>query len=47
LAGVPVIALPGEMFGAGFGTGVQIAAAPGQDAALLAFAAAFAESAGC
>lgn len=43
LAGVPVIALPGEMFGAGFGTGVQIAAAPGQDAGLLAFSAALAE----
>jgi Asp-tRNA(Asn)/Glu-tRNA(Gln) amidotransferase A subunit family amidase len=39
LTGVPVISLPGELLGAPLGTGVQIAAAPGKDAALLAFAA--------
>jgi Asp-tRNA(Asn)/Glu-tRNA(Gln) amidotransferase A subunit family amidase len=38
LAGVPVVSLPGELLGAPLGTGVQLAAAPGQDAALLAFA---------
>jgi aspartyl-tRNA(Asn)/glutamyl-tRNA(Gln) amidotransferase subunit A len=37
LGGLPVAALPGEMAGAGFGTGVQIAAASGDDAELLAF----------
>jgi aspartyl-tRNA(Asn)/glutamyl-tRNA(Gln) amidotransferase subunit A len=37
LGGLPVAALPGKMVGAGFGTGVQIAAAAGEDAALLAF----------
>ena len=35
LAGLPVVALPGSRFG----TGIQLAAAPGNDAALLAFAA--------
>jgi Asp-tRNA(Asn)/Glu-tRNA(Gln) amidotransferase A subunit family amidase len=40
LAGLPALSLPGEMIGAGFGTGVQIAAAPGNDAMLLAFASA-------
>jgi Asp-tRNA(Asn)/Glu-tRNA(Gln) amidotransferase A subunit family amidase len=44
LAGVPVIALPGELIGAPFGTGIQLAAAPGKDAALLAFAAHLAQS---
>jgi Asp-tRNA(Asn)/Glu-tRNA(Gln) amidotransferase A subunit family amidase len=39
LAGLPVVALPGEILGAPFGTGVQFAAAPGNDAALLAYAA--------
>jgi Asp-tRNA(Asn)/Glu-tRNA(Gln) amidotransferase A subunit family amidase len=39
LAGVPVLTLPGELIGAPFGTGIQLAAAPGKDAALLAFAA--------
>ncbi len=38
LAGVPVITLPGELIGAPRGTGVQIAAAAGEDAMLLAFA---------
>jgi Asp-tRNA(Asn)/Glu-tRNA(Gln) amidotransferase A subunit family amidase len=38
LAGSPVLGLPGELIGAPFGTGVQVAAAPGKDAALLAFA---------
>ena len=39
LTGAPVIALPGELIGGPFGTGIQIAAAPGKDAFLLAFAA--------
>jgi Asp-tRNA(Asn)/Glu-tRNA(Gln) amidotransferase A subunit family amidase len=39
LAGVPVISLPGEIIRGPFGTGIQLAAAPGKDAALLAFAA--------
>jgi Asp-tRNA(Asn)/Glu-tRNA(Gln) amidotransferase A subunit family amidase len=38
LAGLPVVALPGEMIGGPLGTGVQLAAAPGNDAALLAYA---------
>ena len=38
LAGLPVVALPGEMIGGAFGTGIQIAAAAGEDASLLAFA---------
>jgi Asp-tRNA(Asn)/Glu-tRNA(Gln) amidotransferase A subunit family amidase len=38
LAGCPVVSLPGEIIGAPFGTGVQLAAAPGEDALLLAFA---------
>ena len=37
LAGSPVVALPGELIGGPFGTGVQVAAAPGRDAELLAF----------
>lgn len=40
LARVPVVALPGELLGASFGTGLQIAAAPGRDGSLLALAAA-------
>ena len=44
LAGLPVIALPGEIIGGPFGTGVQIAAAPGNDAALLAYAGALAQT---
>jgi Asp-tRNA(Asn)/Glu-tRNA(Gln) amidotransferase A subunit family amidase len=43
VAGLPVVALPGEMIGAPLGTGVQIAAAPGEDAALLAYAGALAQ----
>jgi aspartyl-tRNA(Asn)/glutamyl-tRNA(Gln) amidotransferase subunit A len=39
LAGLPAIALPGEYVGASCGTGVQLLAAPMQDASLLAFAA--------
>jgi Asp-tRNA(Asn)/Glu-tRNA(Gln) amidotransferase A subunit family amidase len=42
LGGLPVVALPGEMLGAPFGTGVQLAAAPRADAALIAFAASLA-----
>jgi aspartyl-tRNA(Asn)/glutamyl-tRNA(Gln) amidotransferase subunit A len=38
LAGLPAIALPGEHVGASRGTGVQLLAAPMQDASLLAFA---------
>jgi Asp-tRNA(Asn)/Glu-tRNA(Gln) amidotransferase A subunit family amidase len=44
LAGLPVVALPGEMIGAPLGTGVQIAAAPGKDAALLAYAGALTQA---
>jgi aspartyl-tRNA(Asn)/glutamyl-tRNA(Gln) amidotransferase subunit A len=40
LAGVPALSLPGEIIGAAFGTGVQIAAAVNADPVLLAFAAA-------
>lgn len=43
LAGLPVLALPGEILGAPLGTGVQIAAPPGKDAELLAYAAALGE----
>jgi aspartyl-tRNA(Asn)/glutamyl-tRNA(Gln) amidotransferase subunit A len=43
MAGLPVVALPGEMIGAGLGTGVQIAAAPGKDAELLAHVGAVAQ----
>jgi aspartyl-tRNA(Asn)/glutamyl-tRNA(Gln) amidotransferase subunit A len=39
LAGLPALSLPGETIGAAFGTGVQIAAAPGADPMLVAFAA--------
>ena len=44
LAGLPAVTLPGESIGAPFGTGIQIAAAQGEDAALLAFAASLAYS---
>jgi aspartyl-tRNA(Asn)/glutamyl-tRNA(Gln) amidotransferase subunit A len=39
LAGLPVVTLPGELIGAPFGTGVQLAAAQLEDANLLAYAA--------
>jgi aspartyl-tRNA(Asn)/glutamyl-tRNA(Gln) amidotransferase subunit A len=39
LAGLPAVSLPGELIGAPFGTGIQIAAAPGHDPMLLGFAA--------
>jgi Asp-tRNA(Asn)/Glu-tRNA(Gln) amidotransferase A subunit family amidase len=39
LAGLPTVTLAGEAIGAPFGTGMQLIAAPMQDAALLAFAA--------
>jgi Asp-tRNA(Asn)/Glu-tRNA(Gln) amidotransferase A subunit family amidase len=38
LAGLPAITLPGEHLGAPIGTGIQLLAAPLQDASLLAFA---------
>ena len=38
LSGLPAVALPGEHIGAALGTGVQLMAAPMQDASLLAFA---------
>jgi Asp-tRNA(Asn)/Glu-tRNA(Gln) amidotransferase A subunit family amidase len=38
LAGLPAVTLPGEHIGAALGTGVQLLAAPMQDASLLAFA---------
>jgi len=38
LAGLPAVVLPGEHIGAAFGTGIQLLAAPMQDASLLAFA---------
>jgi Asp-tRNA(Asn)/Glu-tRNA(Gln) amidotransferase A subunit family amidase len=38
LSGLPAVILPGEHIGAPFGTGVQLLAAPMQDAPLLAFA---------
>jgi len=38
LAGLPAITLPGEHIGGALGTGVQLLAAPMQDASLLAFA---------
>ncbi len=44
LGGVPVVALPGELLGGAPGTGMQIAAAAGRDAALLAFAGALGQS---
>jgi Asp-tRNA(Asn)/Glu-tRNA(Gln) amidotransferase A subunit family amidase len=39
LAGLPTVTLAGEAIGAPFGTGMQLIAAPMQDASLLAFAA--------
>jgi len=39
LAGLPAVTLAGEAIGAPFGTGMQLVAAPMQDAVLLAFAA--------
>jgi len=45
LAGLPTVTLPGEAVGDYFGTGVQLAAQKGRDAALLAFAAAVSVSA--
>jgi Asp-tRNA(Asn)/Glu-tRNA(Gln) amidotransferase A subunit family amidase len=42
LSGLPAIILPGEHISAPFGTGVQLLAAPMQDASLLAFASALA-----
>jgi Asp-tRNA(Asn)/Glu-tRNA(Gln) amidotransferase A subunit family amidase len=39
LGGLPTVTLAGEAIGAPFGTGMQLIAAPMQDAALLAFAA--------
>ena len=44
LAGLPVLSLPGELIGSARGTGVQIAAAAGSDAKLLALAAAVGSS---
>jgi aspartyl-tRNA(Asn)/glutamyl-tRNA(Gln) amidotransferase subunit A len=38
LAGLPAITLPGEHIGAPLGTGIQLLAAPMNDASLLAFA---------
>jgi Asp-tRNA(Asn)/Glu-tRNA(Gln) amidotransferase A subunit family amidase len=40
LCGLPAVTLPGEYIDAPFGTGVQLLAAPGNDASLLAFASA-------
>jgi len=40
LAGLPTVTLPGELVGGYFGTGMQLVAAKGRDAELLAFAAA-------
>ncbi|WP_260735364.1 amidase [Tunturiibacter lichenicola] len=42
LTGLPAVTLPGEHIGAAFGTGMQLIAAPMQDAPLLAFAASLA-----
>ncbi len=47
LAGLPAVALPGPMAGGGFGTGLQMAAAPGRDVELLAFSAALAAMLPC
>jgi Asp-tRNA(Asn)/Glu-tRNA(Gln) amidotransferase A subunit family amidase len=43
LAGLPVVTLPAEIIGATFGAGIQLAASPGNDAALLAYAASLAQ----
>jgi Asp-tRNA(Asn)/Glu-tRNA(Gln) amidotransferase A subunit family amidase len=45
LAGLPVVTLPGEAIGASFGTGVQLAGRPGDDARLLRFSASAGEGA--
>jgi Asp-tRNA(Asn)/Glu-tRNA(Gln) amidotransferase A subunit family amidase len=37
LCGLPVVSLPGEIIGASLGTGIQLVAPAGEDAALLAF----------
>jgi Asp-tRNA(Asn)/Glu-tRNA(Gln) amidotransferase A subunit family amidase len=37
LGGLPTVALPGGLFGGAYGTGIQLAAAAGGDAGLLAF----------
>jgi Asp-tRNA(Asn)/Glu-tRNA(Gln) amidotransferase A subunit family amidase len=48
MGGLPAVSLPGEMIGSASGTGVQIAAAPNEDALLLAFASSIgAEGSGC
>jgi aspartyl-tRNA(Asn)/glutamyl-tRNA(Gln) amidotransferase subunit A len=44
LGGNPVVTLPGELLQAPRGTGLQIAAAPGRDAELLAFVTTFAST---
>ena len=44
LAGLPAVALPSEIVSGPFGTGVQIAAASANDAALLAYAAALTQT---
>jgi Asp-tRNA(Asn)/Glu-tRNA(Gln) amidotransferase A subunit family amidase len=38
LSGLPALSLPGELIGAPLGTGIQLAAAPGEDPTLLAYA---------
>jgi len=43
LTGLPAVTLPGELIGAAFGTGMQLLAAPMQDATLLAFASTLAQ----
>ena len=44
LSGSPVVSLPGELLGAPRGTGLQLAAAPGRDGILLAYAAQIGQS---
>jgi Asp-tRNA(Asn)/Glu-tRNA(Gln) amidotransferase A subunit family amidase len=44
LSGSPVVSLPGELLGAPLGTGLQLAAAPGRDGILLAYAAQIGQS---
>jgi Asp-tRNA(Asn)/Glu-tRNA(Gln) amidotransferase A subunit family amidase len=44
LSGSPVVSLPGEILGAHRGTGLQLAAAPGRDGMLLAYAAQIGQS---
>jgi Asp-tRNA(Asn)/Glu-tRNA(Gln) amidotransferase A subunit family amidase len=43
LTGLPVVTLPAEIIGASFGAGIQLAASPGNDGALLAYAASLAQ----